>query len=68
MPGPPLQPRSPVTDHPRDESRDESREHDETDGTPAVEPERPPPRFNPLVFGVVAATIQMAILLWLWYG
>ena len=26
------------------------------------------PRFNPLYFGIVAATIQMAITLWLLYG
>jgi hypothetical protein len=30
---------------------------------------RPPPRgCNPVVFGVVAATIQIAVILWLLYG
>jgi hypothetical protein len=31
--------------------------------------DRPPPRgCNPLVFGVVMATVQMIVLLWLLYG
>ena len=31
--------------------------------------ERPPPRgCNPLVFGVVMATLQMGVLLWYLYG
>ena len=43
---------------------------DTTDVEPLHEPlrELPPPRFNPLYFGIVAATIQMALLLWLWLG
>jgi hypothetical protein len=32
------------------------------------EQEPRPPKFNPLVFGVIAATIQMAFFLWLIYG
>ena len=39
------------------------------DELPDDSPERPLPRgCNPLVFGVVMATIQMAVLLWLLYG
>ena len=38
----------------------------ERDGPPAERP--PPPGCNPLVFGVVMATLQMALILWLLYG
>ena len=44
---------------------DDPRDKSASDAPP---PEQPPPRFNPLVFGVIAATIQMAIFLWLIYG
>jgi hypothetical protein len=39
------------------------------DAEAAGTPERPLPRgCNPLVFGLVMATLQMAVLLWLLYG
>jgi len=63
MPGPSLQPRARVTEHPP-----EDQQHDRDDDQDGDQQERRPPRFNPLVFGVIAATIQMAIFLWLIYG
>ena len=53
-------PEQPTDDPTRDEARDAPRSE--------PPPELPPPRFNPLYFGIVSATIQMAILLWLWFG
>ena len=41
----------------------------EGSGSPAPPTERPvPPGCNPLLFGVVMATVQMGVLLWLLYG
>ena len=48
-----------------DEARRERLEREAFEAERLREKERP--RFNPLYFGVIAATIQMAILLWLKY-
>jgi hypothetical protein len=56
-----------VTDDttPSDETDDAHRERLEREAFEAERiREKERPRFNPLVFGVVAATIQMAIFLW----
>jgi hypothetical protein len=55
-----------VTEPPAPDEQTSDATRDTTDAEPPRE--LPPPRFNPIYFGIVAATIQMALLLWLWYG